>query len=142
VRSGAVQNSAVQRFRIGGDHAQASETIARARVVHAVSALRRRRLREERPDGGGRDPTGSPQNVAGVRRQGRDAASAPGSRKGAEIAPQQVPGGVGRDRPAPSTCEGRSITASRKVRFGLNVHVIKWVYRARPKRPRAAYLSS
>ena len=47
-RSGAVQNSPVQRFRARRYHAQAREAIARTDSLFAVSALRRRGLREER----------------------------------------------------------------------------------------------
>ena len=43
-RPRAVQGSAVQRFRPGGDHAQAREAVAGAHTRHAVSLLRIHRL--------------------------------------------------------------------------------------------------
>ena len=47
---GAVQDSAVQRFRTGGDYSQAREAESGTYFVRAVPLLRRRGLREERAD--------------------------------------------------------------------------------------------
>ena len=63
-RPRAVQDSAVQRFRAGGDHAQAREAEPGAHAVHAVLVLRRRGVREEPADGGVGDPAGSAEDRA------------------------------------------------------------------------------
>ena len=81
-----VQDSAVQRFRTGGDHAQAREAEPGADAVHAVPVLRRRRLREERADGGRRDSAGSAEDRARGGWQGRDAARDARGGEAAEVA--------------------------------------------------------
>ena len=53
------------------------------------------------------------------RRQGRDAARPSGRRQGAEVAPEQVPGGTGRDAAPPGAGQERPATASREVRSGV-----------------------
>ena len=119
VRSRAVQNFAVQRFRIGGHHAQARETKPGAGSLHAVPALRRRGLRQERADHRERNPAGGAQNRRRHRRQGRHAARPSRRREVPQIESEQV---SRRDRgsAAPARAgESRSVAASREVRSGL-----------------------
>ena len=85
-----VQDSAVQRFRPGGHHPQAGEAEPGAHAVLAVPVLRRRGLREEPADGGGRDSAGSAQDRQAV--EGKDVMLrvAPGSGQAAEVQPEHA----------------------------------------------------
>ncbi len=86
-------------------------------------------------DGGERDPDRSPQAIAQHRRQRRDAAGASGRRQGAQVAPEQIPGGARRDSAAPGAGEERSAAASREVRPGvINSEQRRWRW-SRGRRP-------
>ena len=83
-----IQDSAVQRFRAGGHHPQARQAEPGADAMRALPVLRRRRVREEPADAGGRNPAGSAQDRPRGGRQGRDVARLAGSRQAAEVQPE------------------------------------------------------
>ena len=90
-RSRALQNSAVQRFRTGGDYAQAREAVARADALLALPVLRRRGLYQERAYGDRRDPSGSAAHAEGARgrtvepRAARESRSCEGAQEQPEL---------------------------------------------------------
>ena len=115
----SLQDSAVQRFRPGGDYAEACEAEPGARAVHAVPLLRRCGIRQERADGGGRNLAGGAQDRPRGGGQRRVAARRAGGGEAAEVEPEYVPAGAGGDPAPDGDSQERPAVAAGEVRFGV-----------------------
>ncbi len=118
-RPRALQDSAVQRFWLGGHHAQACQAKPGTRALHALPALRRRGLREKRADHRERDSAGSRQNRRRHRRQGCAAAGASRCRKIPQVEPEQTSGRARRNSAPARAGESGPTAAPREVRLRL-----------------------